>query len=57
MEEELAAKDKDLYDLKHELISAQIKLESVEEQVKTLQKAQNEGEKEIVRLETELKKK
>ena len=57
LEEELAAKDKDLYDLKHELISAQIKLESVEEQVKTLQKAQNEGEKEIVRLETELKKK
>lgn len=57
LEEELQAKDKDLYDLKHELISAQIKLESVEEQVKALQKAQNEGEKEIVRLETELKKK
>lgn len=57
LEEELQAKDKDLYDLKHELISAQIKLESVEEQVKALQKAQSEGEKEIVRLETELKKK
>ena len=32
-------------------------MEGVEEQVKALQKAQNEGEKEIVRLETELKKK
>jgi len=32
-------------------------VEGVEEQVKALQKAQNEGEKEIVRLETELKKK
>lgn len=57
LEEELQAKDKDLYDLKHELISAQIKLESSEEQVKNLQKAQNEDAKQIVRLETELKKK
>lgn len=57
LEEELTAKDKELYDLRHELISAQIKLENVAEQVKELQKAQNEGEKEIVRLETELKKK
>ena len=57
LEEELQAKDRDLYDLKHELISAQIKLESAEEQIKTLQKAQNEDAKEIVRLETELKKK
>ena len=57
LEDELAAKDKELYDLRHELISTQIKLEGVEEQVRALQKAQNEGEKEIVRLETELKKK
>lgn len=57
LEEELQARDKDLYDLKHELISAQIKLESSEEQVKNLQKAQNEDAKQIVRLETELKKK
>ena len=57
LEEEIQAKDEDLYDLKHELISTQIKLESAEEQVKTLQKAQNEDAKEIVRLETELKKK
>lgn len=57
LEEELQAKDKELYDLKHELISTQIKLETAADEVKALQKAQTEGEKEIVRLETELKKK
>ena len=57
LEEELQARDKELYDLKHELISAQIKLEGSEEQVKALQKEQNESAKELVRLETELKKK
>ena len=57
LEDELQAKDQDLYNLKHELIAAQIKLDTVEEQVKALQKARSEGEKEIVRLETELKKK
>ncbi|MCM1025954.1 MAG: cell division protein ZapA [bacterium] len=57
LEEELQAKEKELYDLKHELISAQIKLESSQEQVKTLQQDLNENAKNIVRLETELKKK
>ena len=46
-----------MYDLKHELISAQIRLESSEEQVKTLQQDLNENAKNVVRLETELKKK
>lgn len=57
LEEELQAKEKELYDLKHELISSQIKLESSQEQVKTLQQDLNENAKNIVRLETELKKK
>lgn len=57
LEEELQAKEKELYDLKHELISAQIKLESSEEQVKTLQQDMDENAKKVVRLETELKKK
>ena len=56
LEEELQTKEKELYDLKHELISAQIKLESSEEQVKALQHDLNENAKKIVRLETELKK-
>ena len=57
LEEELQAKEKELYDLKHELISAQIKLESSEDQVKSLQHELNENVKRIVRLETELSKK
>lgn len=57
LEEELQAKEKELYDLKHELISSQIKLETAEGQVKTLQQEQSDNAKKIVRLETELKKK
>lgn len=57
LEEELQAKDKELYDLKHELISAQIRLENAEKHGKGLQKELNESAKKIVRLETELKDK
>lgn len=57
LEEELQTKEKELYDLKHELISAQIKLESSEEKVKELQREANDNAKKIVRLETELKDK
>ena len=56
LEEELQTKEKELYDLKHELISAQIKLESSEEQVRTLQQDMNENAKKIAQMETELKK-
>lgn len=55
MEEDLASKEKELYDLKHELIAAQIKLESTEKAMKAMQKEMNENGKNIVRLETELK--
>ncbi len=57
LEEELQTKEKELYDLKHELISAQIKLENSEKQSKELQRELNENVKKIVRLETELKEK
>ena len=57
LDEELQGKEKELYDLKHELISAQIKLENAEKQGKELQKQLNEDAKKIVRLETELKDK
>ncbi len=57
LEEELQAREKELYDLKHELISAQMKLESSEAQAKDFQRELNENAKKIVRLETELKKK
>ena len=57
LEEELAGKEKELYDLKHELISSQIKLENAEKQIKALQAQLNENAKNIVWLETELKEK
>ena len=36
-QEEMDLKDKELYDLKHELVSAQIKLESTEKAMKSMQ--------------------
>ena len=41
-EQDLQQKDQEMYDLKHELISAQIKLENAEKQGKELQKQLNE---------------
>lgn len=57
LEEDIQSKEKELYDLKHELISAQIKLENAEKQNKELKMELNENSKKIVRLETELKDK
>ena len=54
LEEELQNKEKELYTLKHELISAQIKLETAENKVKELRNASDEDSKKIVRLEAEL---
>ena len=53
VEEELSEKDKELYDLKHELINAQIKLETQEKDAEALRKENTELQKEVVRLETE----
>ncbi len=55
LEEEIQTKEKELYNLKHELIAAQIKLENTEKNVKSLQNELNENAKKIIRLETELK--
>lgn len=55
LEEDIQAKEKELYDLKHELIAAQIKLENTEKNMKELQLELNENAKKMVRLETELK--
>ena len=53
VEEELSEKDKELYDLKHELINAQIQLETQEKDAEALRKENTELQKEVVRLETE----
>lgn len=55
LEEEIKAKEKELYDLKHELISTQIKLENLEKSNKNMQSELNENAKKIVRLETQMK--
>ncbi len=50
-----ADREKDLYDLKHELIATQMKLEKAEKELKTLREKNEENEKNVIRLETELK--
>ena len=55
LEEEIQGKEKELYNLKHELIATQIKLENTEKNVKSLQGELNESAKKIIKLETELK--
>ena len=56
VEEELAQKDPELYDLKHELISTQIKLEDAAKELEALKEQATEYQKQIVKLETELGK-
>ena len=55
LEEDIESKEKEIYDLKHELIAAQMKMESTEKNMKGLQKELNENAKKIVRMETELR--
>ena len=54
-QEEAASKEKELYDLKHELIASQIKLDNTEKSLRTLQQDQQESSRQIVRLETEIR--
>ena len=56
VEEELAQKDQELYDLKHELISTQIKLEDAAKELEALKEQATEYQKQIVKLESELGK-
>lgn len=54
LEEEIEAKDKELYDIKHELISAQLKLEQGDKATEKLKVELEEARKQLVKLETEL---
>ncbi|MDD2957929.1 MAG: cell division protein ZapA [Lachnospiraceae bacterium] len=54
LEDELSEKDKELYEIKHELITAQIKLETAEKTLESLQEESNDYQKRIVQLETQL---
>ena len=57
IEDELTQKDQELYDLKHELIGAQIRLEDGAKELAALKESVSEYQKQIVRLETQLGKK
>ncbi len=54
LSEEIEDKDKEIYDLKHELIAAQIKADTSAKEVEELKKEINKYQKNIVKLETEL---
>lgn len=55
LEEEIEAKDKQLYDVKHELIGLQIKNEAALKEIESYKNEINELQKQIIRLETQLK--
>lgn len=55
LEEEISGKDKELYDIKHEMIAVQLKLENTEKRLNKNKKELQEAQKKIIQLETELK--
>ena len=54
LSEEIENKDKEIYDLEHELIAAQIKTDAAEKEITELKKEIAKYQKNIVQLETEL---
>ena len=54
-EQDLQQKDQEMYDLKHELISAQLKLENAEKELAKMKEENNDLQMQIVKLETEMK--
>ena len=55
MQEELEAKDKEVYDLKHELVTTQMKMENLDKSLKSAKEDISVKDKKIVQLETQLK--
>lgn len=51
LEQTISAKEKELYDLKHELIASQIKLDNAQKSIKSLKTDLDESGKTIIRLE------
>lgn len=54
LEAELDKKNSELFDMKHDLISMQSRLDSVQKELQSLKFENLEGQKKIVKLETEL---
>ena len=55
LELDVEQKDKEMYDLKHELISTQIKCENLEQDLEKLKEENQKLQMQIVKLEVELK--
>ena len=55
LREEIQQKEKDLYDVKHEPVTSQMKLDSTEKKLRQAEKDLDESAKKIIRLETEMK--
>ena len=55
LESDIELKDKEMYDLKHELISVQIKLENAEKELAKIKEENNDLQMQIVKLQTEMK--
>lgn len=56
LEQEAEQKDKEMYDLKHELISTQIRCENLEQEIERLKEENQQLQVEVVRLDVEVKK-
>lgn len=55
LEQDIRVKENEIYDLKHELIATQMKLENTSKSLREAQDVNVENSKNIVRMETELK--
>ncbi|MCH3999750.1 MAG: cell division protein ZapA [Lachnospiraceae bacterium] len=56
LNEDLESREKDLYDIKHELVTTQMRLESTEKSLKKAEQENQENAKKIIRLEASSKK-
>ena len=55
LEQDVEQKDKEMYDLKHELISTQIKCENLEQELQKLKEENHQLQMQIVKLDAEIK--
>ena len=55
LENDIQQKDKEMYELKHELISTQIRCENLEQEIERLTEESQQLQMQIVKLETEMK--
>ena len=55
LEQDVEQKDKEMYDLKHELISTQIKCEGLEQELEKMKEENQKLQMQLVKLEVELK--